>query len=311
MAVIRIKDVSPPELNSTLQGGTTVSRQLIAVCSGHTDSVLSVAAHTDCPQKGDAYSYYADSASGLTCTGLSIRARSDNGGQATGKAFDIQATYSDNVSTGQLGDDADNPMDDPPSVEFDFTVRQRPALVDIDGKVVENGAGEPFDPPHMVDEYLPTVTITRNEPSISPSFVVEYNNTVNSDMFAGVDPGKAKMFVTARKATRGEYEYWVVTYEIVFRDLPWNPTGLLAIGTKYRRAPHKNPEIYIDPKTNSQPASPIYLKLDGTRNLTLNEQRIAAGLPESDENDSDAHTPYVHEFNFYRSKAFGPLNLGV
>lgn len=308
MSVVEISDIGAPQLSGGLNG-ITITRKLKAQVSSLDDGPVTVRAHASCPREGQAYSFRGESDSSFVCNAISIEAKSDSIGLERGLVYDVSATYSNTVNTGSLGEDEENPLDDPPSIEYSWTVYQRPALVDVDGNLVKNGADEAFDPPWMMDEHRPVVTITRNEASFSVGFATEYQDAVNEDAFGGSAAGTAKMSVSARSATRGDYDYWIVTYEIEFKWEGWNPSGIPARGYRYRKSASAVPENYIDASTGQPPAEPIYLKLDGTKNKSLNEQLAENGDPP--EEGGDEIFPYLHEFNFYRTKAFGPLNLGI
>lgn len=297
MSVTAITEKEPPRLSDTLTGGATATRVLQAICDSKNDGPITIQAHASCPVKGSTYNYGSESSASLVCTGVSIDPVPGDDAYPFTKVWTIAATYSNSVDTASVGEDEEDPLDDPPSYEFSFAKYQVPALSDVDGNAVVTGADEEFDPPFLIDENRPIVTVTRNELSFSPSTAVEYQDAVNSDAFAGVDPGVAKMVgISARSATRGSVDYWVVTYEIEFRWDGWNPTGILAQGFKYRPAVGEQSQNYIDPATKQAPSSPILLNLDGTK---------------ADDPLGDGAVPVFHEFTFYREKTFGLLNLGL
>lgn len=309
MSVVEITELAPPEFSDVLASGATATRKLQAICDSVNDGPVTIRAHASCPKKGSTYTYKSESDPTLVCTSLNITPRADNNGFGGSKCFDITATYTNSVNTASAGEDEENPLDDPPVVEFSFTTFQRPAEFDLDGIAVATGAGEPFDPPWMMDEHRPIIIITRNEPTFSGTFAQEWQDAVNEDAFAGAEPGTAKLSVSARKETRGEYTFWVVTYEIEFKWEKWIPTKLLARGYRYRKEAGKPAENYIDPKTNQQPSEPIWLKLDGTKYKTLND--LKAENNESPVDGGDEIEPYAHEFRFYRWKTFGDLFLDI
>jgi len=295
MSVTAIYYTTPPRLGKS-SAGKEITLRLHAVCDDKMDGILTVEAHGDCPAIGEGYAYGSESDATIVCTDVKIDPRVDNSGYEGSKVFDITATYSNAVPSGGLGEDEEDPLDDPPEYEFRFNKYQVPALVDVDGNPVVTGADESFDPPYMIDENRPVVIITRNEASFNPAFAVEYQDAVNEDSWAGLDPGQAKMNLYARTATRGSISYFIVTYEIECRWQGWNPTGILAQGFKYRKAASGQVENYIDPATGEPPSSPILLALDGTK---------------SPDPLGDGALPYFHEFTFYREKNFSALNLGL
>lgn len=296
MSVTAINIVAQPSLEEGADG-ITIPVRLEAKCSAVTDGVLAVRAHASCPKRGDAYSFGGESDSSLVCTNVSIVPKPDSFGLDRSKVYSITATYSNSVPSGGLGEDEEDPLDDPPIYEFDGVKYQIPATADRDGEAVVNGADEAFDPPYMIDENRSLILITRNEASFGPAVQEAYQDTVNDAAWAGLGAGVAKINkISARMATRGEISYFVVTYEIEIKWQGWNPTGILAQGFKYRKAAGGQVENYIDPATGEPPASPILLALDGTK---------------SPDPLGDGALPYFHEFNFYREKDFSALNLGL
>jgi len=200
-------------------------------------------------------------------------------------------------SPGSTGEDEEDPLDDPPTYEYGFNKYSIAASVDVDGNPVVNGADEQFDPLPVVDENRLYVIVTRNEASYSPGFAVEYQDAVNESAWAGVGAGVAKInAILGRSATRGTYSYYVVTYEIEFKWQGWNPTGVQAMGFRYRKATGAQVQEFIDPTTLQPPSLPKMLALDGT----LSPDPLGDGA-----------LPYFHEFNFYREKDFSALNLGL
>lgn len=73
---------------------------------------------------------------------------------------------------------------------------QRPVIVDQDGEAIVNSAGDPFDPPHMIDDSRRVVTVTKNLATV-PSWILTYQDAVNSADFTvdgvSIAEGKAKM----------------------------------------------------------------------------------------------------------------------
>jgi hypothetical protein len=293
MSVTSITEDGLPELSDSLLGAKTVTRRWVAKCTLKTDGPLTVQAHADCPVKGSTYNFGTESDATLVCTDVRIVPRVDSHGLAMSKVFDVTATYSNDVDVASIGEDEEDPLDDPPVYEFTFNKYQVVAEKDLDDAPVMNGADEKFDPPWMIDENRPVIIITRNEASFNPAVAVEYQDSVNDDSWAGLDAGVAKISgISARNATRGETTYAIVTYEIELRWDKWNPAKILACGYKYRQQAGFGSFNYKDPATNESPSSPIMLKVDGTK------------LPAGDPNE-------YHEFNFYREKDFSALNLGL
>jgi hypothetical protein len=87
-----------------------------------------------------------------------------------------------------------------------------------------NTAYEPFDPPLAYAAKYPVLSVIRNEAfgQYSPALAYAYRDAVNSDAFAGEDPGKAKVAKISGKRTfhNDIGVYYEVTYEFEF-----NPAG--------------------------------------------------------------------------------------
>jgi len=295
MSVTAINVVAQPSLDDSAEG-VTIPVRLEAKCSSVQDGVLAVRAHANCPRRGDTYSFYGESDASLVCTNVNIAVKPDSFGLDRSKVYTIVATYSNTVPSGGLGEDEEDPLDDPPTYEFSFNKYQVPIAEDRDGNAVRNGADEQFDPLPLVDENRPIVIVTRNEASFNPGVAVEYQDTVNESSWAGVDAGVAKInAISARQATRGEVTYWVVNYEIEFRWQGWNPTKILAQGYRYRLNETGPARNYIDPATGSPPSTPLMLQLNGLESPPVDGVRPV----------------FWHEFNFYREKDFSALNLGL
>jgi hypothetical protein len=296
MSVTSITEDGLPELSDSLLGAKTVTRRWVAKCTLKTDGPLTVQAHADCPVKGSTYNFGTESDATLVCTDVRIAVRVDSHGLAMSKVFDVTATYSNDVDAASIGEDEEDPLDDPPEYEFTFQKYQVPAEYDRDGNAVVNGAGEKFDPPWMVDENRPVIIITRNEASFNPSTAINYQDTVNEHSWAGVDAGCAKINgISARNATRGEISYAIVTYEIELRWQGWNPTKILAQGYRYRKSEGGPPLEIIDEGTGIPPASPKLLQLNG-----MISPPVDGVIP-----------AFFHEYTFFRETDFSALNLGL
>jgi len=125
MSVTAINVVAQPSLDDSAEG-VTIPVRLEAKCSSVQDGVLAVRAHANCPRRGDTYSFYGESDASLVCTNVNIAVKPDSFGLDRSKVYTIVATYSNTVPSGGLGEDEEDPLDDPPTYEFSF-IRIRPA----------------------------------------------------------------------------------------------------------------------------------------------------------------------------------------
>ena len=87
------------------------------------------------------------------------------------------------------------------------------------GDTVLNTAGDPYDPPVVIDD--PRLVMTpsvRNEAKFNVGWVLAYRNAVNSDPFAGFPPLVAKVLISARAREWHQDAGWYyqATYEYEF-----------------------------------------------------------------------------------------------
>jgi hypothetical protein len=59
---------------------------------------------------------------------------------------------------------------------------QKPAVFNKDDELIVNSAGDPYDPPPMMDDSRRVISLVRNVPNC-PSWILDYQDAVNSDAF--------------------------------------------------------------------------------------------------------------------------------
>jgi hypothetical protein len=155
----------------------------------------------------------------------------------------------------------ESPTQRTPTVKWDFVQWQRPIERDAEGFAMVNSAGEKFDPPIEIDDSRLQLTITRYETSYSPALALSYKDVVNSDVFAGCQPGqvKAKPFTSDQQFENGVY-YFAVTYVFDFRQT-WK---LHIIDQGYHTMDPTTGALVVINDKNFQPVSaPALLNGDG------------------------------------------------
>jgi hypothetical protein len=104
--------------------------------------------------------------------------------------WQVSADYS---SERELNED---PTAEPAYIRWDSEQFQRPAIQDKNGDAICNSAGDPFDPYKMMDDSRRSVSVQKNL-SVVPSWILDYQDAVNSDMFnldgISIAVGKAKI----------------------------------------------------------------------------------------------------------------------
>lgn len=111
-----------------------------------------------------------------------------------------------------------NPLLMPIEVSWAWRDYELPIEVDIDGNAVVNTAGDPYDPPVLINDPRLVMTVVRNEATISLSLIQQYRNAINSDVFAGWDPYFCHCLSITPKNTFHQIAGWYyqVTYEFEF-----------------------------------------------------------------------------------------------
>lgn len=125
---------------------------------------------------------------------------------------------------------------------------QKPAVFDKDGNKIVNSAGDPFDPPNMMDDSRRVISLVRNVAAY-PAWVLTYQDSVNSDTFtvrgityaAGV--GKVQSVSISDGQVRNGYPFytlevlihlqkngWILQpLDVGFRELDYAGTSLINI----------------------------------------------------------------------------------
>lgn len=111
-----------------------------------------------------------------------------------------------------------NPLDVPIDVKWGFRDHEIVLERDINGDLVANTAGDPFDPPVTVDDPRLLMTVTRNEATFNFAWVVQYRNAINTDPFAGFDPYFCKVLniEATNQFNQDVGWYYTVTYQFEF-----------------------------------------------------------------------------------------------
>jgi len=145
--------------------------------------------------------------SGAWCTTLTVE-NSD-----PWKGWTVTADYSTEREL------ATDPTNEPAVITVHSEQFQKVAETDINGDSVCNSAGDPFDPPYMMDDSRRVISISKNM-SGHPSWILSYADVVNSDSFVvkgvtyAVGVGKVQRVSIGETQTRNGVPFVVVTLEI-------------------------------------------------------------------------------------------------
>ncbi len=172
---------------------------------------------------------------------------------------------------------------------------QKVAVVDRDGNLIVNSAGDLFDPPAMIDDSRRVVTVSKNLAAV-PSWILDYQDAINSDTFTidgiSIAVGKAKMqaVTVGPKQRRNNTVFRTVNFTIHLQRDGWT---LDILDAGYNR---KDP---LD-ATKRQP-------------ITINGQLPSAPYPLNGagiplENPSPVNCVF-RSFNVYKTRTFSTLPL--
>jgi hypothetical protein len=135
----------------------------------------------------------------------------------------VTANYKTKTYRARGSEPVENPLEEPPAVNWGFRSSTEPVYEDRDGNPIANSAGDAFDPTITEEVFNLEVTITRNEETYDADQAAEYINTINDaqTIIAGHTAAKWEARLSeysAQKAEKNGQEYWVVTYRVEFNE---------------------------------------------------------------------------------------------
>lgn len=205
--------------------------------------------------------------------------------------WEVDVDYSTDVDL-EKEEENDNPLSQPDVVTFGFEAYRVIAHEDVGGVdpvPLINSAEQPFDPPLMIDDSRPVLTIVRNQATFNALQAIDFKDAVNDDAFLGADVGQVKLRgITATKdIERGnpEFKFWRVTYVFLFHHEGWKLRPL-DTGTRVHAANGVDFEPYTEDGVVTE------IQLDGKGN------KLGVG-----END------VFLEFDVYKKRTFADLQI--
>jgi hypothetical protein len=201
--------------------------------------------------------------------------------------WEVDCTYDSHV-------DAETPV-----VEYSWDIEEREEVLRFDmltGKPILNSVGEPLLTSAPVP--IPTLTVTRFEPTFNASIILLYNGRVNSDYFLGAPPYCALMTGPSGKtALLNAQRVWQVTYKIKF-NLKIDPQTLIMAGWRLFLLDQGTRYIKATSGTTKEYTNFVADGDNTTGNLNGNGYPLADGAPEV----------YLN-YNRFQMAAFAPLGL--
>jgi hypothetical protein len=257
----------------------TYERRFKLETDNESDNEHTVGSHASLPIIGNTHP------SNVNAFVVSIRVENNN----PWKGWIATVTYSDERQID------DNPTDDAAEINWGSEQFQKVAVVDRDGKLIVNSAGDLFDPPAMIDDSRRVVTVSKNLAAV-PSWILDYQDAINSDTFTidgiSIGVGKAKMqaVTVGPKQRRNATVFRTVNFTSHLQRDGW---ALDILDAGYNR---KDP---LD-ATKRQP-------------ITINGQLPSAPYPLNGagiplENPSPVNCVF-RSFNVYKTRTFSTLPL--
>ena len=113
--------------------------------------------------------------------------------------------------------ESDNPLLDPPQVEWGYEDRKRTVFVDVNGKPIVNPVGDTYDELIEIDDFRRTLTVVRNEQDFPRALADALSNKTNKTPWNTYAPKtvKLKPITATRQWNTAIGAYWAVRYEFV------------------------------------------------------------------------------------------------
>ncbi len=180
----------------------------IALSDGINDDPITVKQFANLPNKGDPH----PSNFLFICRGLKIARQ--------GVCFyTAVASY----QTAAKQDESEDPTTDSAEISFASVTTQEPIEADIDGRPIQNTAGDPIKGV-TADVSDLTCTISKRLRNFDPTSIYTYTSSVNSQPFLGFPAGTAKITsIAATRVVENDSAYFKVTVQIQFRK-PYRDT---------------------------------------------------------------------------------------
>jgi hypothetical protein len=192
-------------------GVKTYSREYKFTASSQSDDEATLLAHASAPQYGSVHP-------------------NDSGAWVNSRKGKCTTGYVDwrlFVTWSSKRELAVDPTTEPAIITVSTEQFQKVADKDTDGKAICNSAGDPFDPPYMMDDSRRVIHVSKNM-SGHPAWLLDYQDMVNSDSFsikgvtyaAGV--GKLQRVTIGEDQTRNGVPFVVVQLEIHCQREGWH-----------------------------------------------------------------------------------------
>jgi hypothetical protein len=185
------------------------------------------------------------------------------------------------------------PTSDPAIITWGTEQFQKPAEYDNDFNAITNSAGDGFDPPYMMDDSRRVATIQKNV-AVSPSWLLDYQDAVNSDAFnigdVAILAGQAKMQAVSigPAERRNNTLFYPLSFTISIQRDKWKLEPL-DMGFRYKDGNDRKVIVNDD---GTIPTAPVLL--NGAGGVLMNPSSASA---------------VFLSYNIYKTRAFSSLPL--
>lgn len=263
------------------KGVRSYSRSFRLTTSLQSEDAYAVGSHASLPVIGSVH----PSDAGAWCNELDVN-NSD-----PWKGWIVVASYS---AEREL---AENPLNEPAVITWNSEQFQRPAIFSYDFKAICNSAGDPFDPPNMMDDSRHTAVVSKNVANV-PVYVRTYQDAVNSDGFTvdgitvAIGLAKIQALNIGEKQKRNGTAFRVITFTIALNKRGWLLEPLDAGFREKSGTPATKRINIVNDGDSAQPTAAV--PLDGAGKYLINPTVVNS---------------VFLSFIVYESKAFSELPL--
>jgi hypothetical protein len=254
MSVVFKEEVGAGRTATNDKGVRRYSRQFLLETTARTDGPYAVGSDSSLPRIGTVHNEDATA----YCVNLTVN------NVKPWKWWIVTADYSSEREI------TENPLSEPAAITWTSEQFQKRAVLDRVGNGIVNSAGDPFDPPLMMDDSRRVVTISKNL-AVVPAWILTYQDAVNSSSFIvdGITVGAG--FAKVQSVTVGETQrrngtaFRVVTLVMHLQKTGWALThedvGFREIGDGTGYGDRQN---ILNDGDDERPTAPV--ALDGAGN---------------------------------------------
>ena len=210
MTVYYLGEIPTGRKAKNSKGSRSYSAEFRLKTTSQSEDAFDVGSHMSLPIIGDTH----PSDSGAWCDDIDVNCTDGWTGWVVTCNWTTEREY------------ATDPTADPAIVTLNTEQFQKPAVFDVDGYGICNSAGDPYDPPNMMDDSRRLFTVQKNMASV-PSWVISSQDAINSDVFSlgglsiGIGLAKVQSVAVGEPQIRNGVAFRVVTFQIQVQRDGW------------------------------------------------------------------------------------------